>query len=195
MKQTFFVLAEWSQLMLRILTMCVALLILSCLLGCGLKTAQQKLTGRWKGAPDVTNEVQKYADQVKQKTNDAEAAETAKNIAEFTGKFASRMALGVELDLNDDGTAAMRGETRVFGLKGTPKGKWEVVSPKDPVKMRLTFGDQQYEGNIVFRDEDAFFFQFEAPLEAATSFMGDAPKLPEDAKTKPATVLFRRWEF
>lgn len=177
----------------------LSLLLFACVLtvavGCGPASPRQKLSGRWKGAPDVTGEVDKYVELVKEKGGDEEEQEVTRNIAEFTGKFASRMALGVELDLNDGGDAQLRGETRVFALNMQQKGTWEVVSDRNPIILRIKFGDKQFDGKVTFRDEDAFFFQFDAPVDAITSLTGEAPPDDEDAKTKPATLLFRRRKY
>lgn len=181
----------------RLLILCAPMFC--ALVGCGPATPRSKLTGEWKGAPDVSGEVEQYVDQVKAKGGDEETQEVMRGIAEYGGKFASRMALPVELDLVSDGSAAIRGESqRVMTIPPGQKGAWEV-SDKEPATLKVTFGDKVLEGKVTFRDEDAFFFTFDAPVEATTSLTeiatgppGEGEGEEEKPKTKPATMLFRR---
>jgi hypothetical protein len=162
------------------------------LLGCGPATPRSKLTGEWKGAPDVSAEVDQHVEQVKSQGGDEGQQALARGFGQTIGNFAARQALGVELDMQSDGSVTIGGRSQE-ALKVAPgqKGTWEV-SDKEPLTLTLAFGDKVFEGKITFRDDDAFFFQFDAPIEAQTSLTGPAAPIEEGAKTKPATFLFRR---
>lgn len=166
------------------------------LIGCGPATPRSKLTGEWKGAPDISKEVDQHVEQVKAQGGDEGQQALARGFGQTIGNFAARQALGVELDLVSDGSAAIRGESqRAMTIPPGQKGTWEV-SDKEPVTLTIAFGEKVVEGKVTFRDDDAFFFQFEAPVEATTSLTDVATGPPaegeEKPKTKPATFLFRR---
>ena len=169
-------------------------------LGCGPATPRSKLTGEWKGAPDISGEVDQYVDHIKASGGDEGQQMLAEGFGKTIGSFAARQTLGVDLDLQSDGSAAIGGESqRTLTVLPGQKGTWEV-SDKEPATMKIMFGDKVFEGKVTFRDEDAFFFQFEAPIEATTAFSEIATQQPgekqgegeEKPKTKPATFLFRR---
>jgi len=167
------------------------------LAGCA-KTPQQKLIGKWKGAPDVSEEVSKF---IKEATASQEippeAMEVNEKFAQFAGKAAARMGMGMDLHLASGGAASFKGHTESFGLVGDVNGTWEVI-PKESgdVILRMGTKDKQVEGKVVWRDSDAFFFQFEAPLDAPTEIRSStaaSEEEKEDApKTKTVTMLFRR---
>ena len=171
--------------------------LLIVVLGCGPATPRSKLTGEWKGAPDISGEVEQF---VEAQGNDEDKRMLAEGFGKTIGSFAARQALGVDLNLQSDGSAAIGGESqRTLTVAPGQKGTWEV-SDKEPATMKIMFGDKVFEGKVTFRDEDAFFFQFEAPIEATTAFSEIATQQPGESegegedkpKTKPATFLFRR---
>jgi hypothetical protein len=141
--------------------------------GCA-KTPEQKLMGKWKGSPDVSDEISKIIRETGGGQElPEEAFEIQNNIAQVMGKIASRMTMGMELHLESGGQAAFKGHTESLGLLGDVKGSWEVI-PKDSDRLFMRMGtkDHQVEGKVFWRDEDAFYFQFEAPMNAKTELSG-----------------------
>jgi hypothetical protein len=192
--------------MSRVLLPLVCGLFVVCL-GCGPATPRSKLTGEWKGAPDISGEIEQF---VEAQGNDEGKRMLAEGFGKTIGNFAARQALGVELDLVSDGSAAIRGQSQaVLTVASEQKGKWEV-SDKEPATLKIAFGDKVFEGKVTFRDEDAFFFQFEVPIEATASFTDvtieaqkqhdrgsgqegeEKPDAEPQPTTKPITMLFRR---
>lgn len=173
--------------------------------GCG-QTDAQKLVGKWKGAPDVSDEISRIVQNDLDNNMPAdvradipdEALQVTQNLAQATGKIAARMSMGMELKLSEGGAASFAGHTAAIGLKGDTKGTWEIV-PKDSSQVFLRMGtkEHQVEGKIVWRDPDAFFFQYEAPYDAPTEMEGPppVPEGEEPPKTKLVTMLFRRRTF
>jgi len=184
--------------------------LLVAVLGCGPATPRSKLTGEWKGNPDISGEIDKYVDQVKSKGGDEVQQNLARGFGQTIGNFAARQALGVDLNLESDGSVSIGGQSQaVLTVAPGQKGKWEV-SDKEPATMKIAFGDKVFEGKVTFRDEDAFFFQFEIPVEGVAGFTDvaveaqkqhdrESGKEKEDGTesepqptTKPITMLFRR---
>jgi hypothetical protein len=197
--------------------LCLPLLIsglLVMVLGCGPATPRSKLTGEWKGAPDISGEIEQF---VEAQGNDEGKRMLAEGFGKTIGSFAARQAMGVDLNLEGDGSASIGGQSQaVLTVAPGQKGKWEV-SDNEPATMKIALGDKVFEGKVTFRDEDAFFFQFEIPLEGLAGFTDvavEAQKQYDEAQkqreresgkekeeepesepqptTKPITMLFRR---
>jgi len=195
--------------MLRIRLLLLFTPLLLVFFGCGPATPRSKLTGEWKGAPDISGEIDQF---VAAQGNDEGKRALAEGVGKTIGSFAARQALGVDLDLQSDGSVTIGGRSQeVLTVVPAQKGKWEV-SDKEPATLKLTFGDKVFEGKVTFRDEDAFFYQFEIPLagmggftdvvmeaekqrepEAGKAKEGDEePEAEPQPTTKPITMLFRR---
>jgi hypothetical protein len=191
----------------RLFILCTPLLLV--LLGCGPATPRSKLTGEWKGNPDISGEIDQF---VAAQGNDEGKRALAQGFGQTIGNFAARQALGVDLNLASDGTASIGGRSlEVLTVTPDQKGKWEV-SDKEPATLKIIVGDKVFEGKVTFRDEDAFFFQFEIPLAGQAGFTdvvmeaekprrsepgnskeGDEePEAEPQPTTKPITMLFRR---
>jgi len=192
---------------IRVLVLLTPLFV--ALLGCGPATPRSKLTGEWKGNPDISGEIEQF---VEAQGNDEGKRMLAEGFGKTIGSFAARQALGVDLDLQSDGSASIGAQSQaVLTVAPGQKGKWEV-SDKEPATLKLAFGDKVFEGKVTFRDEDAFFFQFEIPLAGMGGFTdvvmeaekqrdrepGKAKEGEEETEaepqptTKPITMLFRR---
>src|SRR5687767_4313394 len=135
-----------------------AIVLCALLIGCA-KTPQQKLTGKWKGAPDVREEVTRAVKETAAGKNlTDEDLEIADQLSQFAGKVASRMSMGMEAHLKSDGTAKFSDHTEIIGLKGESAGTWSVTSAEGAqLRMKMGSADHQVEGKVVWRDDEAFF--------------------------------------
>jgi hypothetical protein len=174
----------------------LAIALCAVCIGCA-KTPQQKFTGKWKGAPDVREEVARSVKEAAAGKNLPEdGMDTVEQLSQFAGKVASRMSMGMEAHLQSDGKAIFSGHTEIIGLKGDVAGTWTLPSP-DGGHLKLGSAEHQVEGKVVWRDDDAFFFQYEAPYNAPTELGGPPPVAPvegeEPPKSKLVTLLFRKY--
>jgi len=155
--------------------------ILAVLVGCDPPTAKQRLTGRWKGAPNVSEAVTEAVNTAAQGQKVNKLAEGAAN---FFGNLLANATMSVELDLRESGAAFYRGNTAALGFPADSDGKWEIVSANpDLIELRLTAADQQLPAKAILRTNDEFTLKFDSQLKD--------DKTGEE-KTVATAVVFKR---
>ncbi|MDX1948089.1 MAG: hypothetical protein SFU86_22010 [Pirellulaceae bacterium] len=167
--------------MRRITRNVVLVLAVLFLAGCTPPTAQQKMTGTWKATPRVDAAVNEAVDMAAQGQKVNPLAEGA---AKFFGNAFASAALSCEVEFKATGTVFFRGNTDALGVPPDSDGKWEATSTgADTANVKLTAGDKQISGSVVFRDKDEFTLKFESvTVDPATK-----------AETKvPTSIVFKR---
>ena len=129
-------------------------LVLMTVIGCGPKTATQKLTGRWKATPAVHEAVDAA---VSTAAGGQEVDPLTKGATRFLGNVIARATLSVEIDFRDTGKVFFRGSTDMLGLPPDSDGSWRVTaSSPDEADIELEVDGKQLPAAIVFRDADEF---------------------------------------
>lgn len=180
-------------------------LALLVLVGCGPKTAKQKLTGRWKASPTVNESVDAA---VSTAAGGQEVDPLTRGATRFLGNVIARATLSVEIDFRDTGKVFFRGSTDMLGLPPDSDGTWRVVaSSPDEADIEMEVDGKQLPAAIVFRDADEISLKpgwtIETPkpkpvelppaVAAAQKARGQEPTTIEPPVPKaPTSLLFKR---
>ena len=153
--------------------------------GCAPSTPQQRLVGRWKGAPEVTEAVDSM---VQQAAPGQEVNPLAQGAARFLGKALAKATMSVEIDLRSSGAVFLSGNTELLGLPGESDGEWTVVSANEDVAhLQFDIDDKTIGAKIVFRDPNEFRLKMEPAGAPAADQPVDAPA--ETPAQKPAAIV------
>jgi len=141
--------------------------------GCGPTTAHQKLVGRWKGTPRVTEAVDQAVNAAAQ---GKPVNQLARGAAQFLGGLLAANTMSVDLDLRDSGAAFVQGNAEVLGLPPDSVGTWKVLSEgPDVIQIQVEVDQKQLQAQIFLRDADEFTLKSEILPD------------PSDAKSDPST--------
>jgi hypothetical protein len=137
--------------------------------GCSAPTAEEKLIGKWRGAPAAKEAVDQIVDEA---AKGKEVNPLARGVARFLGQKVAEATMAVEIDLRKGGLVFFSGETSVFGLPPDSDGTWEVEAAEgDVIQFHFSTDSKQLRGKMLFRDADEFILKME-PAEAAAPFLG-----------------------
>ena len=155
-------------------------LVLLTVVGCGPKTAKQKLVGRWKASPSVNEAVDSA---VSNASGGQEVDPLTKGATRFLGNVIARAVLSVEIDFRDTGKVFFRGSTDMLGLPPDSDGSWRVVaSSPDEADIEMEVDGKQLPAAIVFRDADEFSLKPGWTIELAKPKPVELPPELEAAK-------------
>jgi hypothetical protein len=161
-------------------------IVLVAVLGCS-NPPEKKLTGRWTGAPNVKEDVEKVVDSLAQgkKVNNL-----AKGVAGFLGQRVADATMSVELDFQEGGRVFFRGNTDVLGLPRDSDGTWQVTET-EPNALTIRFGTdtKQLAGKLLFRDKNEFTLKLDETTSAPSDQVKDGGK---DQTQQVVSIVFKR---
>jgi hypothetical protein len=158
-------------------------------IGCSGPTPENKLIGKWRGAPTAKEAVDQVVDAA---AKGQEVNPLARGVARFLGQKVAEATMSIELDLRKGGIVFFRGETSVFGFPPDSDGTWEVESADGDV-MQLHFGTEskQLRGKILFRDADEFILELEQAA-AASAPQAEQKKQSKNQAPQQLSIVFKR---
>jgi hypothetical protein len=164
-------------------------LVLFLQIGCSSPTAEEKLIGKWRGAPAAKEAVDQMVDEA---AKGKEVNPLARGVARFLGQKVAEATMAVELDLRKGGLVFFRGETSVFGLPPDSDGTWEVESAEgDVIQFHFSTESKQFRGKLLFRDEDEFILKLH-PAAAASEPQAEQRKQSKKQAAQPVSIVFKR---
>jgi hypothetical protein len=164
-------------------------LVLFLQLGCSNPTAEERLIGKWRGAPAAKEAVDQMVDEA---AKGKEVNPLARGVARFLGQKVAEATMAVEIDLRKGGLVFFSGETSVFGLPPDSDGTWEVeAADGDVIQFHFSTDSKQLRGKMLFREADEFILKLE-PAAAAAPPQAEQKKQSQKQTPQPASIVFKR---
>jgi|GEM_PF-5359277 len=158
-------------------------------IGCSSPTPEERLIGKWRGAPAAKEAVDQMVDEA---AKGKEVNPLARGVARFLGQKVAEATMAVELDLRKGGLIFFSGETSVFGLPPDSDGTWEVESADgDAMQFHFSTDSKQLRGKMLFRDADEFILKLEQAPAAAPP-QGEQKKQLKKQAPQPVSIVFKR---
>jgi hypothetical protein len=154
------------------------------------RTPKDRLTGKWTGAPEVTQAVDAV---VNKAAGGKDVNPLARGGAQFFGQLFAQATMSVTLDLRPSGTAFFSGNTQAIGMPTDSDGTWEIVSATpDIIQVRLQSGAHQLNAEVIFRDSDSFELKFDKNAATTQPTPDAASATTAPAEPQYTSILFKR---